>query len=108
MTITINSVPSINEGATELNKKLTRDVNYTVSGEVNDERVDANVNARYDDSNYTGGTADKNVTYSVTNEDAYPNYDITVTGSPKGSVTQEKLRKLEIDQKWLLYPGCFH
>lgn len=89
LTITINSVPSINEGATELNKKLTRDVNYTVSGEVNGERVEANVNARYDDSNYTGGTADKNVTYSVTNEDAYPNYDITVTGSPKGSVTQK-------------------
>ena len=89
LTITINSVPSINEGATELNKTLTRDVNYTVSGEVNGERVEANVNARYDDSNYTGGTADKNVTYSVTNEDAYPNYDITVTGSPKGSVTQK-------------------
>ena len=98
LTITINSVPSINEGATELNKKLTRDVNYTVSGEVNDERVDANVNARYDDSNYTGGTADKNVTYSVTNEDAYPNYDITVTGSPKGSVTQ-KTAEVEIDHQ---------
>lgn len=98
LTITINSVPSINEGATELNKTLTRDVNYTVSGEVNGERVEANVNARYDDSNYTGGTADKNVTYSVTNEDAYPNYDITVTGSPKGSVTQ-KTAEVEIDHQ---------
>lgn len=95
LTITINSVPSINEGATELNKKLTRDVNYTVSGEVNDERVDADVKAAYPDSVYTDGSEDKNVTYSVTNEDAYPNYDITVTGSPKGSVTQ-KTAEVEI------------
>ena len=40
-------------------------------------------------STYTGSSADKNVSYTVTNADEYPNYDITISGSPKGTVTQK-------------------
>lgn len=89
LTITISSVPSINEGATDLEKTLTKGVNYTQSGEVNNETVNATVNATYPDSTYTDGSADKNVSYTVTNENDYPNYDITIIGSPKGTVTQK-------------------
>lgn len=93
MTITISSVPSINENATDLKKILTKDVNYTQSGEVtvngNKETVNATVQGTYPNSTYTGGSADKNVSYTVTNADEYPNYDITISGSPKGTVTQK-------------------
>ena len=89
LAITISSVPSINENATDLKKTLTKGVNYTQSGEVNNETVNATVNATYPDSTYTDGSADKNVSYTVTNENDYPNYDITIIGSPKGTVTQK-------------------
>ena len=93
LTITISSVPSINENATDLKKILTKDVNYTQSGEVtvngNKETVNATVQGTYPNSTYTGGSADKNVSYTVTNADEYPNYDITISGSPKGTVTQK-------------------
>ena len=89
LTITISSVPSINENATDLEKTLTEGVNYTQSGEVNNENVNATVKATYPDSTYTGSSADKNVSYTVINEDEYPNYDITIIGSPKGTVTQK-------------------
>lgn len=89
LTITISSVPSINENATDLEKTLTEGVNYTQSGEVNNENVNATVKATYPDSTYTDGSADKNVSYTVINEDEYPNYDITIIGSPKGTVTQK-------------------
>ena len=93
LTITISSVPSINENATDLEKTLTKGVNYTQSGEVtvngNKETVNATVKATYPDSTYTDGSADKNVSYTVTNADEYPNYDITISGSPKGTVTQK-------------------
>ena len=93
LTITISSVPSINENATDLEKILTKGVNYTQSGEVtvngNKETVNATVKATYHDSTYTGSSADKNVSYTVINEDEYPNYDITIIGSPKGTVTQK-------------------
>ncbi len=93
LTITISSVPSINEGATDLEKILTKGVNYTQSGEVtvngNKETVNATVKATYPDSTHTGSSADKNVSYTVTNENDYPNYDITISGSPKGTVTQK-------------------
>lgn len=93
LTITISSVPSINEGATDLEKTLTKGVDYTQSGEVtvngNKETVNATVKATYPDSTYTGSSADKNVSYTVTNENDYPNYDITISGSPKGTVTQK-------------------
>ena len=89
LTITISSVPSINENATDLEKTLTKGVNYTQSGEVNNETVNATVTATYHDSTYTGNSADKNVSYTVTNENDYPNYDITIIGSPKGTVTQK-------------------
>lgn len=89
LTITISSVPSINENATDLEKTLTEGVNYTQSGEVNNENVNATVKATYPDSTYTDGSADKNVSYTVINEDEYPNYDITIIGSPKGIVTQK-------------------
>ena len=89
LAITISSVPSINEKATDLKKTLTKGVNYTQSGEVNNETVNATVNATYPDSTYTDGSADKNVSYTVTNENDYPNYDITIIGSPKGTVTQK-------------------
>ena len=89
LTITISSVPSINENATDLEKTLIEGVNYTQSGEVNNENVNATVKATYPDSTYTGSSADKNVSYTVINEDEYPNYDITIIGSPKGTVTQK-------------------
>lgn len=93
LTITISSVPSINAGATELKKTLTNGVNYTQSGEVtvngNKETVSLNVQGTYPNSTYTGGSADKDITYTVTNENDYPNYDITIIGSPKGTVTQK-------------------
>ena len=89
LAITISSVPSINENATDLKKTLTKGVNYTQSGEVNNETVNVTVNATYPDSTYTDGSADKNVSYTVTNENDYPNYDITIIGSPKGTVTQK-------------------
>lgn len=89
LAITISSVPSINENATDLKKTLTKGVNYTQSGEVNNETVNATVNATYPDSTYTDGSADKNVSYTVTNENDYPNYDITIIGSPKGTVIQK-------------------
>ena len=47
------------------------------------------VQGTYPNSTYTGGSADKNVSYTVTNADEYPNYDITISGSPKGTVTQK-------------------
>ena len=82
LTITISSVPSINENATDLEKILTKGVNYTQSGEVtvngNKETVNATVKATYHDSTYTGSSADKNVSYTVINEDEYPNYIIAV------------------------------
>ena len=41
-------------------------------------------------STYTGSSADNvNVSYTVINENEYPNYDITIIGSPKGTVTQK-------------------
>lgn len=89
LTITISSVPSINENATDLKKTLTKGVNYTQSGEVNNETVNATVTATYPDSTYTDGSADKNVSYTVTNENDYPNYDITISNSPKGTVTKK-------------------
>lgn len=93
LTITISSVPSINEGATDLEKTLTNGVHYTQSGEVtvngNKETVNATVKATYPDSTYTNGSADKDITYTVTNKNDYPNYDITISGSPKGTVTQK-------------------
>lgn len=89
LAITISSVPSINENATDLKKTLTKGVNYTQSGEVNNETVNATVTATYPDSTWTGSSADKNVSYTVTNENDYPNYDITIIGSPKGTVTQK-------------------
>lgn len=102
LTITISSVPSINENATDLEKTLTKGVNYTQSGEVtvngNKETVNATVKATYPDSTYTDGSADKNVSYTVTNADEYPNYDITISGSPKGTVTQ-KTATVEINNQ---------
>ena len=89
LAITISSVPSINENATDLKKTLTKGVNYTQSGEVNNETVNATVTATYPDSTYTDGSADKNVSYTVTNENDYPNYDITISNSPKGTVTKK-------------------
>ena len=90
LTITISSVPSINENATDLEKTLTKGVNYTQSGEVNNETVNATVTATYHDSTYTGNSADKNVSYTVTNKNDYPNYDIKIDdGSPKGTVTRK-------------------
>lgn len=93
LTITISSVPSINEGATDLEKTLTKGVDYTQSGEVtvngNKETVSLNVQGTYPNSTYTDGSADKDITYTVTNENDYPNYDITIIGSPKGTVTKK-------------------
>lgn len=101
LTVTITSVPSIIVGqSTTVTLEKGADKNYTQSGEVEVNGVKEEVNLTVTGEYAQNSIAQENVnvTYSVTNEDAYPNYDITVTGSPKGSVTQ-KTAEVEIDHQ---------
>ena len=90
LTITISSVPSIIVGQSK-KVTLTKATNYTQSGEVtvgeDTEEVILNVEGEYEQN--TTAAENVNVSYTVTNENEYPNYDITIIGSPKGTVTQK-------------------
>lgn len=90
LTITISSVPSIIVGQSKT-VTLTKATNYTQSGEVtvgeDTEEVNLTVEGEYEQN--TTAAENVNVSYTVTNENDYPNYDITIIGSPKGTVTQK-------------------
>lgn len=90
LAITISSVPSIIVGQSKT-VTLTKATNYTQSGEVtvgeDTEEVNLTVEGEYEQN--TTAAENVNVSYTVTNENDYPNYDITIIGSPKGTVTQK-------------------
>lgn len=90
LTITISLVPSIIVGQSKT-VTLTKATNYTQSGEVtvgeDTEEVNLTVEGEYEQN--TTAAENVNVSYTVTNENDYPNYDITIIGSPKGTVTQK-------------------